>query len=1234
MKKLLAILTSIALIVSCCFVGSVVSAETIDVWDGTTYTAPRDANGDGVKEIGTAAEFAWLGLNGGTDNYILTADIYLNDLVVDVSGEDVVLKKLDGTVISDTSALNIWQGSATFGGTLDGNGYTVNGMYNATEGELGSKHAMFALAAELKTTTVKNLGVLNTYFAGATYQGALFACAFNWATPKIDNCYIENVYLKSSSLEDQYTHPTSGGLVGYIQGSGFNVNNVGVSNIKIDSANYGAFLGSTYSSKDFTVTNSYNATEYNTFGGNNGSTSSYAGTMTSKYLYAATANTGIYAPSVTVVSLAEMTGKNAAVSMWELGDNFYTTETFPIQAIFLDNINPEINEQMGVEPIIIWDGVTLTEPTDSDGDGVIEIGSAAEFAWLGTNGGNGSFILTSNIYLNDLIVDVSGDEAVLKKLDGSVIEDTSTLNIWPGNATFYGTIDGNGYTVNGMYNATDAELGTKRGMFGVAQELKSTNFKNLRVLNTYFKGATFQSVFVGYATNWVTVAVDNCYVENVYLEASTLSSQYTKPTSGALLGYIQGGYFNVNNAGVNSIKISGGDSSRYGAFLGDTWASKDFTIKNSYNATKYSTFGGNNASTGNYAGTMTSEYVYSATANTGSCSPAVTVVSQIGMTGKNAAVNMWEIGDNFYTTETFPIQAIFLKKIDEEINKQLGSEPDLISGVGVTIDEKNYYKMSNVLSAFPKTVEAEILLAADLADATNGGVIIGNYNTDATGCYNLEIGTYGHPVLRLTLADGTAIEVLFDAVDVRTGNWLKLAVVLDDDANTATCYVDSVAKQTVTIDNFIAFVPSSELFVGIDARETSGVPFVGAIASIKIFNDINSADSSLMASYSFEDAYQKNVDDSSSNGNTLLNQGMFYLESVPALDEYAYSFAIVGDTQFLNHSYAGHYDLLYTWLANNIEAHNIKHVFNMGDITNMNSVSEWNRAVTQHAKLDGKVSYSLIRGNHDGYHWDAPDLTTFDQYFGPDSAYAAQYDGAYDETSSVNTYKTMTIGNTDWLFLNLDFGFSDDVMAWASEIVEAYPDHKVVLSTHAYLYKDGTTLGDGDPSLPTGSGASNNGDDIWEKFVSKHENIVLVLSGHISSSKLVTTQVKGDNGNTVTQMLIDPQALDLTSDGPTGMVAMLYFSEDGNTVQVRNYSTAKGKYYGLQNQFSFTLEDDEPIMGDTNNDGVVNVLDLVVVKNVAAGADIKYNFDTTDVYVDGKIDALDTTEIIKIILLK
>ena len=77
-KKALALTVCLAVLLSCLIISGI-STSAATVWDGTTKTQPTDSNGDGVYEIGTAAEFAWLGSNGGDGKYI--PSMYLKDPV-------------------------------------------------------------------------------------------------------------------------------------------------------------------------------------------------------------------------------------------------------------------------------------------------------------------------------------------------------------------------------------------------------------------------------------------------------------------------------------------------------------------------------------------------------------------------------------------------------------------------------------------------------------------------------------------------------------------------------------------------------------------------------------------------------------------------------------------------------------------------------------------------------------------------------------------------------------------------------------------------------------------------------------------------------------------------------------------------------------------------------------------------------------------------------------------------
>lgn len=281
----------------------------------------------------------------------------------------------------------------------------------------------------------------------------------------------------------------------------------------------------------------------------------------------------------------------------------------------------------------------------------------------------------------------------------------------------------------------------------------------------------------------------------------------------------------------------------------------------------------------------------------------------------------------------------------------------------------------------------------------------------------------------------------------------------------------------------------------------------------------------------------------------------------------AYTFAFVGDTQMVTYFDEDNLHKIYDWLVEIADKENLKHVFGLGDITQMNLPSEWKKAVGEIQKLDGVVPYTLVRGNHDG-------LTEFKKYCKYDS-YVEQLDGMFNGTI-LNTYKLFSVGTIDYLFLNLDYGPSDKVLEWACGVVEQYPDRNVIITTHAYLAKNGEHIDATNTSesiVPTNDGGFNNGPDIWDKLVRKYANIVMVVCGHVGSRpELLETELKGDHGNTVRQVLVDPQRLDLqalgkpetldVASGSVGMVALFHFSADGKTVQVENYSTVQQRYYG------------------------------------------------------------------------
>ena len=321
----------------------------------------------------------------------------------------------------------------------------------------------------------------------------------------------------------------------------------------------------------------------------------------------------------------------------------------------------------------------------------------------------------------------------------------------------------------------------------------------------------------------------------------------------------------------------------------------------------------------------------------------------------------------------------------------------------------------------------------------------------------------------------------------------------------------------------------------------------------------------------------------------------YHYDDAISSDDYAYSMALIGDTQTIvryTDTADAKLNALYGWLINNKDAKKIQYVMGLGDITNDNTVAEYEVASKHINRLtEAGIPHSVVRGNHDTVRDGVLDSTLFNRYFATES-YMGQFDvangngGFYKEGSVENSWRKLHIGNTDYLFVTLDNGASDAELAWAGEIIAANPDHKVIITTHTYLYNDTTTVDDHDSSAPTTSPdfESNNGDDFWNKLIRKYENILLVVSGHVACDEVVTTQVKGDHGNIVTQMLVNFQTVD-AHFGAAGMVTMLYFSEDGNTVKVETYSPIKEQYFLEENQFSFKFDPDVIYSNDFNNPG-------------------------------------------------
>ncbi|MCC5876568.1 MAG: twin-arginine translocation signal domain-containing protein [Candidatus Sumerlaeia bacterium] len=276
------------------------------------------------------------------------------------------------------------------------------------------------------------------------------------------------------------------------------------------------------------------------------------------------------------------------------------------------------------------------------------------------------------------------------------------------------------------------------------------------------------------------------------------------------------------------------------------------------------------------------------------------------------------------------------------------------------------------------------------------------------------------------------------------------------------------------------------------------------------------------------------------------------------------------DTQHYARAYPHIFTAQTEWIRDHVKELDIFMVIHEGDITDNNTVAEWENARRSMDVLDGVVPYTLNSGNHDQPGWgNERHLTHFYDYF-PESRYKdlPWFGGTWDGGME-NAYWKFERDGIPYLVLCLEFGPRDEPIAWANEVVAKHPHHRVIFSTHCYTYSDNTRVGPGDDWNPrTYAGAHNDGEELWEKLVRHHPNIFLVLSGHILHDGKGRLTSLNDHGNPCHQILANYQML---AEGGEGWLRIMKFDPENNLIDVKTYSPRLERF-ATDEQNQFVLE--------------------------------------------------------------
>lgn len=461
-------------------------------WDGTI--AKNYASGSGTKTdpyiIQTAEQLAKL-VNTETAN---AKGLYYK-LTADIYLNDISQENWKD------SAKGWYVGSSTlrFVGNFDGNGHTVYGLYYNGTAVAG----LFPLAdTYYNSTSVSNLRISDAYISTSSqYAGAIFGFAYknsNNYTATFNNCVVENSVSVTSSASNGYV----GGMCGYAQTMGGVYVNDSASFASVSATNCGAFLGSA------------GCTLF--------ATDSFADAKFSK----ATTTLNNSYENVTADSIK---GDNAMTAMpllkWHTV--WATVEgSVPQNTVFYNGTYASGNGTEA-DPYIISSGYLLRKAIYTD-YGMLADGSKAYYK------------LDRDLYLNSTEAD----------------NWTETANDWcdltAENTEFIGSIDGDGFTVYGLYYAGSTDASVNGGLVPLAGG--DAQIKNLRIEKAYVSsqraggiigriGGTasvencsvvgltatgyWTGAVIGLATNGTDITVSNCYAVDCDLTTTGTSSSYS-----------------------------------------------------------------------------------------------------------------------------------------------------------------------------------------------------------------------------------------------------------------------------------------------------------------------------------------------------------------------------------------------------------------------------------------------------------------------------------------------------------------------------------------------------------------------------------------------------------------------------------------------------------------------------------------------------------------------------------
>lgn len=176
---------------------------------------------------------------------------------------------------------------------------------------------------------------------------------------------------------------------------------------------------------------------------------------------------------------------------------------------------------------------------------------------------------------------------------------------------------------------------------------------------------------------------------------------------------------------------------------------------------------------------------------------------------------------------------------------------------------------------------------------------------------------------------------------------------------------------------------------------------------------------------------------------------------------------------------------------------------------------EWRRADKALSMLDGALPYCVTPGNHDtdkiikgDLPWKVTTFNKYDKLFGKESKHFKNADwhlGSYDQANSLTTFSA---DGYDFLVVSLEMQPRDETLEWLDKVLDEHKNMPTIIDIHAYINKGnkGPYLYDNNKCRKDEIG--NTPKQLWEKCLSNHSQVFMVVSGHFYGESMLKQKNK------------------------------------------------------------------------------------------------------------------------------